>query len=749
MQQLPKGYYAVQSDFDNAPKDSFTYKGVTYAVIEGINLFATLEEANQKATEIPRTPLEGLLQQEFSTPVILFSVGTHSIDMFQFDRSLTLLGNGAQISPNIPTEDTLEPPTLNPMRSEEKESVFKGSYWRGRVFAKSEEAKEIIFDGFSSLGISFRDLRTDGGDCCVIFRNMIYLSPCGNNLHQFAPAKADGSLNREVIFQNIRSVDFYDYDYGGNFILANAKKTIIDGLVYDSTGQIFGFTDIARTHTNCALNTQFSEIQISDSYFRNLSGNNGIATGCGRAETQGLNLTVTNTVFVDAGRENEAVLNPHLNNNSSSLLVNNCTFVDTRQNSGAAISVFGGGDHITLKDCTFTGYAETCSRKPAAPMSAPDHIEAYPQNWMTATADPHCIVGTKNADFSRLDALYSGCKPYYGDLHVHTQSGGTSDGLVPIGEWPTKMDEKKVDFAAVVDHKQMRGFFLPEWDEERFIIGTEPGTRFSEGLNAVRYNQAAIHYIMLFPHKYGLAMVLANFPEYNFRGDELTGSFVYPKFTKERFLELTAYVQSIGGIMIHPHPKLTLASDDPLDYYIGEHTFMETIYESPTAHATYKNYDLWVKLLALGKRVYASGGSDTHGEISNKALSTFYTREKSGKAFFEQMRTADFTVGPLGLKMCIDGYPMGSEISYREGMKLTLRMDDFFSLAWRDETAYELRILTDKGIAYASLCNGKQSQAIELEVQKREFYRAEVYDLTHDCLIAVGNPIWLNSSNNV
>ena len=39
MQQLPKGYYAVQSDFANAPKTEFTFRGVTYAVTEGVNLF--------------------------------------------------------------------------------------------------------------------------------------------------------------------------------------------------------------------------------------------------------------------------------------------------------------------------------------------------------------------------------------------------------------------------------------------------------------------------------------------------------------------------------------------------------------------------------------------------------------------------------------------------------------------------------------------------------------------------------------
>ena len=33
MLQLPRGYYAVAADFENAPKDQFTYKGVTYAVV--------------------------------------------------------------------------------------------------------------------------------------------------------------------------------------------------------------------------------------------------------------------------------------------------------------------------------------------------------------------------------------------------------------------------------------------------------------------------------------------------------------------------------------------------------------------------------------------------------------------------------------------------------------------------------------------------------------------------------------------
>ena len=48
MQQLPRGYYAVASDFENASKDTFTYKGVTYAVTEGVT---EIEESAQTAVE--------------------------------------------------------------------------------------------------------------------------------------------------------------------------------------------------------------------------------------------------------------------------------------------------------------------------------------------------------------------------------------------------------------------------------------------------------------------------------------------------------------------------------------------------------------------------------------------------------------------------------------------------------------------------------------------------------------------------
>ena len=743
MQTLPKGYLAVQHDFENAPKDQFTFMGITYSVEEGVNLFPTLADANKHAAEVPTEVLEGLSYDSFTTPVILFSKGSHKVDLFEFDRSVTLLGNRAGINPNVPAANRSEPPSLNEARAcEEEETLFPGSFWHGRLTVKSPEAKTVIFDGITLQRISFRDVRRTGGACLVAFRNIIYKGPCGWVNHQFASADPKGDLEREVEMTNLRSVDYYDYGYAANVLLLNAKKTTLDNIYYASTGQVFGFSDRPRVTSNCATNQDTTEITIKNSFFQDMSGYNGVSTGGFNVGDRAVDLTVTDTVFLNASIEGEAPLTPHLGNDRCSLTVRNTRFIDTRKNT-SAIAIFGTGNNVTLENCEIEGFETLYSHLPTPPSDAPDYLEARDGAWTTETADPHCVLPASREEFAFLDTYYRARKPYYGDLHVHTNCGGTSDGSHPMSQWVPDMDRLDLDFAAVVDHRQMRGFFLPEWDDERFIIGTEPGTHM-EGLNAVRAGQSAIHYNMLFPHKYGLAMVLANFPEYNFRGDELTGSFSYPRFTKERFFELTKYVQSIGGVMVHPHPKQSLASDDPMDYYIGEHTFLETLYGSPTSHATYKNYELWVALLAAGKHVYASSGSDSHGAVSNAAPATFYTRERSGKAFLEQMRTGDFTVGGVGIKMCIDEHPMGSEIEWKEGMKLTVRIEDFYKHSWKDKTAYEVRVVTDQGVAYASTYNGKIPQKLVLEVQKRAFYRVEIYDLTHDCWIAHGNPIWIS-----
>ena len=757
MMQLPKGYYAVQGLPDDVPElvaDSFTYKGVTYTAEVGVNLFPTITAALAAATEVPDTILEGLDYEKFEAPVILLSTGRHGVgrkgpkDRIIFDRSIIILGQQAGVSPNLPGTDPLEPPAPNPARmgGEETESVLRGGYDFGCAYASAPNISVLTIDGvYTTKSWRFGEWRSAPEcDIKVTFRNIVHKSPAGHTMYSFSCIRADNPYKREFLAENIRlDKDFFDCGYGGILFAFNAWKSTVRNLCIDGTTQLFGFTNIPRTSHNCAVNVDETNILLENCYIRNLRGENGIATQCHTAGERAVNLTIKDSVLIDASRANESPLRPHLPNDRCCLRLVNTRVIDTRGNTAPAIEISGPGNNIVLENSTLEGFAAERGPAYVPPCEAPAKIKNQARAWTTKTSDPHRVIGTEKADYSALDAYYEGCKAYYGDQHVHTNSGGTSDGHYPIGDWVAKMDELGLDFAIIVDHRQMRGYFLPEWNEERFVMGTEPGTSITD-LTDPNASMTSMHYNMVFPHKYALAMVLANFPEFKFHGDELTGKFGYPSFTLARIRELNDYLRSIGGMLVHAHPKILMASAEPLDYYMGERSYLETIVGGYSSHASYKSYDLWCEILATGKHMLASGGSDTHTNVNTNCPSTFYTKRRFHTDFVQRMYAGDYAVGGVGVKMMIDGNPMGSQITYKPGMKLTLRVGDFHKATWRADTAYELQIITDQGVAYASMFDGKEPQEVSLEVQDRRFYRMIVTDLTHNYRVSVGNPIWLD-----
>ncbi len=741
MQRLPKGYYAVQSDFETAPKDTFVFAGVTYAVEDGVNLFGNIKDANKAATESPEEVLPGLCYESFDAPVLLFSQGRHKVDGFNAAGSRYLLGQRAGVTPNLPAPAPDEPPAFNPARDEEGESVLWGSYYGGNLYFTNPACEVVTVDGFTMADARICCWVPAPTKCRLTVRNIVHKSPCGHCLYEFSERKFAG----EMLLENIRLQNFDDLGYAGIFVLLNAPKATLRNLCYDTTTQLFGLTTFARNLSNTNENAEVAEYIIKDSYFRGMNGENGICTCCNNANGRGVALTLENCTFVDACRKNEGVLQPHLANKNCTLSVRDCTFIDTRENKGAAIVVKGKTEGVTLENCAFSGFATEIATAPVPPRRAPEQIKNRRMDWTTKTEDPHRVIGTDKAEFFALDVRYEGKRAYYADQHMHTKCGGTSDGTYPMNKWVARMNELKIDFAFVVDHRQMRGFFLPEWDTERFVYGTEPGGAISD-LKACREGPGTntFHYNMLFRDKYDLALVLANFPEFKFKGDRLTGKFGYPSFTRARFDELVAYIHSLGGMVVHPHPTSIMSSTDPSDYSFGEYTYFETLYNYYSSSDSFHNYDMWVKMLDAGLHVYTAGGTDTHGEPRNSVVSTLYCAERSGTAAFDCMKSGDFTVGAFGMKMCIDGKPMGSRLAFRKGMKLALRVGDLFGPEREKNHVYELRVYTDKGLAYASLFDGVKEQALSLEVQQRRYYRAEVMDLTDGCRVAVSNPIWLD-----
>lgn len=336
----------------------------------------------------------------------------------------------------------------------------------------------------------------------------------------------------------------------------------------------------------------------------------------------------------------------------------------------------------------------------------------------------------------RLLSLYKNTSVYHGELHDHSASGGTSDGKCDLAHWNEVMPDLKMDFAAILDHRQVRHMYLPEWEAGLFIPGTEPGTTISDA----DARNGHMHYNILLPERGELEKLLNEFPEYEFTGGT-EGHFVYPHFTRARFTELIEAVLNHGGFFVHPHPKQVMDADDPAQYWFRDETGIEVFYMGYDSEHTQKNYALWCDLLACGKRLFACAGGDWHAEPGNTSLTTVYAQEKTPKAFLEQLRKGNFTCGQVGIRMAIGETVMGGVCEFA-GQTLCVAVSDFHESVKKEGHAYRLEVLNDKGIVKSAPVSMDECTFVSLETEDCAFYRAEVFDETENIRIAVGNPIW-------
>ena len=335
-----------------------------------------------------------------------------------------------------------------------------------------------------------------------------------------------------------------------------------------------------------------------------------------------------------------------------------------------------------------------------------------------------------------LERLYQGRNVYHGELHDHSASGGTSDGKCPLAEWPAKLRALKMDFAAILDHRQVRHMYQPEWEDGLFIPGTEPGTSITDS----KAEKKGVHYNILLPDRGDLAELLAKFPEYQFTGG-VEGHFVYPPFTTERFGELIDAVKARGGFFVHPHPKQLMKSDDPADYWFRDGTGLEVFYVGMDTDYTKANYALWTDLLRLGKHVYATAGCDLHAEPHDTALTTLYAEAHSAKAYLPRLAAGDFTCGAAGVRMCVGTTAMGGTCAFR-GKRLDVCIGDFHDSVRIPGHKFRADILNDRGVALSRTVNPGRKNWFALDAAAARFWRVEVFDGTRNLRIAIGNPIW-------
>ena len=348
------------------------------------------------------------------------------------------------------------------------------------------------------------------------------------------------------------------------------------------------------------------------------------------------------------------------------------------------------------------------------------------------------MITAQKADIDALLALYGDRTIRFGDLHNHTDSGPTADGRMTLVQWKEEMKRLGMSFAAIVDHKQVAHMYHKDWQNQAteefdtvFIGGSEPGTSILDS----KAEQRSMHYNMLLndPEKlldivrnngkfcvksgryetfnwnksFGCTNKVGTYDPADYAADPsgILETWTYPKFTTEEFGALANAIYEAGGLLVHVHPKYSsyLISDDPLDYWFADWTGLEVV---STYHATrddertQKNYDLWVNLLALGKKVWATAGNDEHDMPSVKSLSTVYSTDKHAEAYFDQVRVGNFTVGPVGIRMCVGNTQMGSEGSFT-GQRVVFSVGDFHQSVYEHDHTYRVDLISNEGVVFS------------------------------------------------
>jgi len=409
---------------------------------------------------------------------------------------------------------------------------------------------------------------------------------------------------------------------------------------------------------------------------------------------------------------------------------------------------------------------------------------ATPGDWINVRDNQFCqsiktTIPTASADDqAALDATYAGTAVRYGEMHNHTNSGplrddgtGTSystgaDGKNSLTEWMAEMDRLKMDFAFIVDHGMSIHMYNENFKSDYFIGGTEPGTTITDS----KASPKSPHYNMLFADPAKLESIffkyeskykpirwnLENFPTAQ-TPSEVGYRVKYPTFTTAEFAQLAKDVYAAGGLLVQVHPKYDsyIYSDDPMDYYFADYSGFE-ITTGSGGNMMYKDnneaYETWVELLNMGKKIWATAGSDRHRLPDISGMTVMYTKTDNSADYMETVRQGNMAPGWVGIRMNVGTTAMGGETDFT-GNRLQFSVGDIYNSGQKDYVntpdpyvaghTYRVELYDDGGLLMAANIDPLQMNYFAIDCDETAmYYRVVVWDETDNERIGVSNPIW-------
>ena len=368
-----------------------------------------------------------------------------------------------------------------------------------------------------------------------------------------------------------------------------------------------------------------------------------------------------------------------------------------------------------------------------------DDLKTFNETWTAAGVNWDFNFEISQDALNLLD-IYSGKTAYHGEAHEHADTSGTSDGSHTLNQWKKSLEIEGLDFTTIVDHKQTSHMSNKNWDADLFIGGTEASTGVDKNANN------KMHYSLIFTDEAAAKTIAEKYSYQKFLGVP-----VYKDLTTAQIQAMIGEIQAAGGMFTIVHPKSDGyfgAATKPEDYYFSNWTGLEVFYGAggyaPAQDVNVENYTLWTDLLAQGKKIWATAGSDQHAGASTNALTTIYSHSASATDIFSYMKAGNSTCGPVGIRMAVGDAQMGSETDFA-GKRLIFSVDDFHESAYNPDHTYSVKLISDRGVVYESQFDASQPFFYGMDaVDSAKFYRVEVWDDTagYALPIAIGNPIW-------
>ena len=340
------------------------------------------------------------------------------------------------------------------------------------------------------------------------------------------------------------------------------------------------------------------------------------------------------------------------------------------------------------------------------------------------------------------------------------------------------MTTQDMDFAASLDHQSTLHINHQDWDQDLFIYGSEIGVAVRD---ASLGNEivSGVHQNVYFTNEDDFENVLTSntFKEVfdylsSYSDDKYYngGNFKCGALYTHTWKEFIQTVQNNNGFYVLAHPNLDPSYitvdnwETELKPYLVDGMGIEVMYKGLGTGNVKQCYQLWKTALNAGYKVYATAGTDTHTDLQTslpdsgllEALTSFYAAKQAGETYMSEayvryLREGNFTAGSVGIQMCVGNTQMGGEGSFEDAY-LEIGIGALHKSVYDSTHKYRVDVWSEDGIMYSQpfTATAEEDQMTYLRTKADpncKYYRVEVYDVTTNTRIALGNPIWNNAED--